>query len=207
VGRDVDGDGSSNSKKQIQKQLKKPDLYEEEKIEGKSKQKWQDLTVDGSSESSAVVVVVIRLGSSAAGWTGLARRGGTVDGSLESSELNGGWRPEMEEPVAMVAGGRRCSAGGWLLVGWMEGGDGANFFWGEIEMTLGWDDLKILREGEEWERERERGNQEKVCVWEKEGFTRIVTRCHHSSRSFKWTVQIKEIVAGQFLWYCRGSQS
>jgi hypothetical protein len=39
VGRDVDGDGSSNSKKQIQKQLKKPDLYEEEKIEGKSKQK------------------------------------------------------------------------------------------------------------------------------------------------------------------------
>jgi len=35
VGRDVDGDGSSNSKKQIQKQLKKPDLYEEEKIEGK----------------------------------------------------------------------------------------------------------------------------------------------------------------------------
>jgi hypothetical protein len=31
----------------------------------------------------------------------------------------------------------------------MEGGDGANFFWGEIEMTLGWDDLKILREGEE----------------------------------------------------------
>jgi hypothetical protein len=34
-----------------------------------------------------------------------------------------------------------------------------------------------------------------------------VTRCHHNSRSFKWTVQIKKIVIGQFLWYCRGSQS
>jgi hypothetical protein len=56
----------------------------------------------------------------------------------------------MEEPVAVVAGGRRCAAGGWLSVGLREGGDGANFFLGEIEMTLGlWDDLKILREGEE----------------------------------------------------------
>jgi hypothetical protein len=62
------------------------------KSKGKSKQNREDLTEDGSSESSAVVVVI----------------------PLGSSELHGGWRPEMEEPVAVVAGGRRCSAGGWL---------------------------------------------------------------------------------------------
>jgi hypothetical protein len=48
------------------------------------------------------------------------------------------------------------------------------------------------------ERERERKPGEEVCVWEKEGLTRIVMRCLHKCRSFKWTIQIKEIVAGQF---------
>jgi hypothetical protein len=73
-----------NSKNQI--------CMKKRKYKGKSKQNREDLTVDGSSESSAVVVVI----------------------PLGSSELHGGWRLEMEEPVAVVAGGRRCSAGGWL---------------------------------------------------------------------------------------------
>jgi hypothetical protein len=68
------------------------------KSKGKSKQNREDLTVDGSSESSAVVVVI----------------------SLDSSELYGGWRPEMEE------GGR-----GEKFLG------AKKKFWGEIEMTLG----------------------------------------------------------------------
>jgi hypothetical protein len=54
----------ATQKTRSKKKLNKPDLYEEEKIErkGKSKQNREELTVDGSSESSAVVVA--RLGSS-----------------------------------------------------------------------------------------------------------------------------------------------
>jgi hypothetical protein len=116
--------------------------------------------VDGSSESSAVLVV-IRLGSSAAAMARLGSSWRNGRWSLESSELNGGRRLEMEEPVAVVAGGRRCSAGRW--------GGGREemeqiIFFREIEMTLGlWDDLKILREGEEREgKSADRG--EEVCV-------------------------------------------
>jgi hypothetical protein len=57
-----------------------------------------------------------------------------VDGS---SDLDGGWRSEMDEPVVVVAGGRRCSAGGWVAVGgvegerrWREEGK-AESFWGQ----------------------------------------------------------------------------
>jgi hypothetical protein len=35
----------------------------------------------------------------------------------------------------------------------------------------------------------------------KRGLTWIVMMCHDNSRSFKWTVQIREIVAGQFFCY------
>jgi len=41
----------------------------------------------------------------------------------------------------------------------------------------------------------------------KKGLTRDCDEVSCNSRSFKWTVQIREIVSGQFFCYCRGSQS
>jgi hypothetical protein len=74
------GGRSSNSKNQIQKQFKKPDLYEEEKIERKIETKKR------RPYGGWVVGVLFNGGDSA--WLGWARRGGTVDGLLE---LYSGW--------------------------------------------------------------------------------------------------------------------
>jgi hypothetical protein len=106
-------------KKSAPSSLKKPDLHEEEKIQRKIETKqrrlyngWVVRVVDGGGDSAGLVVAE----QSMSRWS---RRRCTVDGS---SDPDGGWRPEMDEPVVVVAGGRRCSAGGWVDVDGVEGG-------------------------------------------------------------------------------------